>query len=129
MTEVEANGHEATGEQELQEDSMYSERDQAKAGSRGPKIQVTDDAMPPSSSHTNPAARTTKNAHAYDTLNEHSLENSRSGDPLGTVSQYPHSSRLNPLRLAANLPKPRFKLTLDNEERDLVLKHKHLNKD
>jgi hypothetical protein len=38
MTEVEANGHEATGEQELQEDSMYSERDQAKVGSRGPKI-------------------------------------------------------------------------------------------
>jgi hypothetical protein len=27
------------------------------------------------------------------------------------------------------LPKPKFKLSLDNEERDMVLKNKHLSKD
>ena len=89
---------------------------------------MTDGALPVSS-HTNGDLRTTKNAHGYEGFHDQSIENSRTGDPLGTVSQYPHTSRLNPLRLAANLPKPRFKLTLDNEERDLVLKHKHLNKD
>jgi hypothetical protein len=38
MTELEVNGPETTGEQELKEDSMYSETEKRKGSSKGPKI-------------------------------------------------------------------------------------------
>jgi hypothetical protein len=40
-----------------------------------------------------------------------------------------YKSRLHPLKLHSNLPKPKFKLSLDNEERDMVLQNKDMSKD
>jgi hypothetical protein len=104
--------------------------DNSRVANQGPNIQIADGAAH-SQLKVHPQSVKQKKSVAGHSLNEISNMTHSIRDPIESLPAQTrdYKSRLHPLKLHSNLPKPKFKLSLDNEERDMVLQNKDMSKD